>query len=187
MRASAVVADPCCPPFMLPPFAFVLGQTHGSAPTVAVGRLSAWWWRSLYWMERPRRPAAGRRFCRLRPFRAAGCRLSCREKPHNAPRYVAFRGRGKPAAGGGLGRGARRRGAKKSGSSRKPFVWYIKVYPVPEGGKLSLTAGGVSAANVTCGKSKLLQPSPKGANGVLGYAVAGSYGYAVCPYTPITV
>ena len=73
------------------------------------------------------------------------------------------------------------------GFIRKPFGWYIKVYPVPEGGKLSLTAGGVSAANVTCGKSKLLQPSPKGANGVLGYAVAGSYGYAVCPYTPITV
>ena len=70
---------------------------------------------------------------------------------------------------------------------RKPVGWYIKVYPVPEGGKLRLTAGGVSAANVTCGKSKLLQPSPKGANGVLGYAVAGSYGYAVCPYTPITV
>ena len=74
-----------------------------------------------------------------------------------------------------------------SGFIRKPFGWYIKVYPVPEGGKLRLTAGGVSAANVTCGKSKLLQPSPKGANGVLGYAVAGSYGYAVCPYTPITV
>ena len=75
-----------------------------------------------------------------------------------------------------------------SGVIRKPFEWYIKVNcPVPEGGKLRLTAGGVSAANVTCGKSKLLQSSPKGANGVLGYAVAGSYGYAVCPYTPITV
>ena len=70
---------------------------------------------------------------------------------------------------------------------RKPFGWYIKVDPVPEGGKLRLTAGGVSAANVTCGKLKLLQPSPKGANGVLGYAVAGSYGYAVCPHKPITL
>ena len=70
-----------------------------------------------------------------------------------------------------------------------PQTFWIEHESLPRprrGGKLRLTAGGVSAANVTCGKSKLLQLSPKGANGVLGYAVAGSYGYAV-PNNRITL
>ena len=79
------------------------------------------------------------------------------------------------------------RKAANCGSSANLLDGTQKSILSPKGGKLRLTAGGVSAANVTCGKSKLLQLSPKGANGVLGYAVAGSYGYAVCPYTPITV
>ena len=68
------------------------------------------------------------------------------------------------------------------GFIRNTFGWYIKVYPVPEGGKLRLTASGVSAANVTCGKSKLLQPSPKGANTSLLFALFEDD--IICAYIP---
>ena len=66
----------------------------------------------------------------------------------------------------------------------------MKVYPVPEGGKLRLTAGGVSAANVTCGKSKLLQPSPKGGEWRVGLCGGGFLrlcGMSVYPNNRITL
>jgi len=61
---------------------------------------------------------AGRRSAVLQvaAFRAAGCRLSCREKPHNAPRYVAFRAVESRGGRWPWPQGAPP-GAKKSGSS----------------------------------------------------------------------
>ena len=184
MRASAVVADPCVRPSCCPirvclgrhtglPLRLRLAACRRGGGVLCIG------WKG----HGGRPPVSGFAGCGL-----SRCRMSS-FAPRKAAYCAAIRGlprRGKPRRAVALAAG-RAAGGEKKWFIRKPFVWYIKVYPVPEGGKLSLTAGGVSAANVTCGKSKLLQPSPKGANGVLGYAVAGSYGYAVCPYTPITV
>ena len=45
------------------------------------------------------------------------------------------------------------------------------LFPVPEGGELSITAGGMTVGHVTCGPAGALTPSsPKGANHIPSFS-----------------
>ena len=53
--------------------------------------------------------------------------------------------------------------------------------PVPEGGELSITAGGMTVGHVTCGPAGALTPSsPKGANHIPSFYCSPPSGTVVC-------
>ena len=52
--------------------------------------------------------------------------------------------------------------------------------PVPEGGELSITAGGMTVGHVTCGSAGALSPSsPKGANRIPSFSCSPPSGTVV--------
>ena len=125
MRASAVVADPCVR-LSCCPIRVCLGRHTGlplrlrKASCRRGGGVICIGWKAM---------AAGRLSAvfQVAAFRAAGCRLSRREKPHVAPRNVAFR-----AVESRGGRWpwprARRRGRKKSSPRRcapRGARWFV--------------------------------------------------------------
>ena len=67
-----------------------------------------------------------------------------------------------------------------------PAIFFLPagfLLPVPEGGELSITAGGMTVGHVTCGPAGALTPSsPKGANRIPFFFCSPPSGTSVCGF-----